>query len=202
MTPSVAAASINVAPVAPAAPFAVVSTAVHDRECWTEEAVRAGTDWSGLVAAALEMMIAAGIIEQPEPKTMTTWDGLSWRASAKDYHEQRASRRTSETISPERLAHLRRLMADEISIDRAWHELEADRTAPKATVDALMFSLRRGINELTQPSTLRRLSTLDEYQLEDVCLRVQAFQQRIAPAWSAADVDLLISAWRKFRAQR
>jgi hypothetical protein len=199
MTPSVAAASPN---VAPAAPFAVVSTAVHDREWWAEEAVRAGTDRSGLVAAALEMMIAAGIIEQPEPKTMTTWDGPSWRASAKDYYEQRVSRRTSETISPERLAHLRRLMADDSSIDRAWHELEADRTAHKAIVDALMFSLRRGINELTQPSTLRRLSTLDEYQLEDVCLRVQAFQQRIAPAWSAADVDLLISAWRKFRGQR
>jgi len=190
MTPSVAAASPT---VAPAAPFAVVSTAVHDREWWVEEAVRAGTDWSGLIAAALE---------QPESKTMTTWDGASWRASAKDYHEQRASRRTSEAISLERLAHLRRLMADDISIDRAWHELEADRTAPKATVEALMFSLRRGINELTQPSTLRRLSTLDEYQLEDVCLRVQAFQQRIAPAWSAADVDLLISAWRKFREQR
>jgi hypothetical protein len=185
-----------------AASLAVASTAAHDREWWGEEAVRTGTDRSGLVAAALEMMVAAGIIEQPEPKTMTTWDGPSSRASAKDYHEQRASRRTSETISPERLAHLHRLMADDSSIDRAWHELEGDRTAPKATVDALMFSLRRGINELTQPSTLRRLSTLDEYQLEDVCLRVQAFQQRIARAWSAADVDLLISAWRKFRGQR
>jgi hypothetical protein len=57
MTPSVAAASPT---VAPAAPFAVVSTAVHDRERWAEEAVRAGTDRSGLVAAALEMMVAAG----------------------------------------------------------------------------------------------------------------------------------------------
>jgi hypothetical protein len=199
MTPSEAA---SFATITPAAPFAVVSTAVHDREWWTEEAVRAGTDRSGLVAAAVEMMVAAGIIEQPDPKIMTTWDGPSWRASAKDYHEQRASRRTSETISPERLAHLRRLMADDSSMDRTWHKLEADRTVPKATVDALMFSLRRGINELTQPITLRRLSTLDEYQLEDVCLRVQAFQQRIAPAWSAADVDLLISAWRKFREQR
>src|SRR6516162_7023766 len=199
MTPSVAAASPT---VAPAAPFAAVSTAVHDREWWAEEAVRADTDRSGLVAAALEMMIAAGIIEQPELKTMTTWDGPSWRAPAEDYHGKRASRRTSETISPERLAHLRRLMADDSSIDRAWHELEADRTARKATVDALMFSLRRGINELTQRSTLRRLSTLDEHQLEDVCLRVQAFEQRIAPAWCTADVDLLISAWRKFRGQR
>ena len=198
MTPSVAAS----ATVVTAALLASGSTAVHDREWWAEEAVHAGTDWYGVVTAALEMLVTAGIIEQPEPKTMTTWDGPSWRASAKDYHEQRASRRTSETISPERLAHLRRLMADDSSSDRAWHELEADRTAPKATVDALMFSLRRGINELTRPSTLRRLSTLDEYQLEDVCLHVQAFQQRIAPAWSAADVDLLISAWRKFRGQR
>ena len=124
MTPAVAAASPT---VAPAAPSAVVSTAVRDREWWAEEAVRTGTDWSGLVAAALEMMSAAGIIERPEPKTMTTWDGPSWRASAKDYHEQRASRRTSETISPERLAHLRRLMADDMSIDRAWHELRDRR---------------------------------------------------------------------------
>src|SRR5262245_53663297 len=109
--------------VAPAAPFA--STAVHDSEWWAEEAGRVGAGRRGLVAPALEMMIAAGIIEQPEPKTMTTWDGPSWRASAKDYHKQRASRRTSETISSERLAHLRRLMADNISIDRAWHELES-----------------------------------------------------------------------------
>ena len=115
MTPSVAAASPT---VAPAAPLAVVCTAVHDREWWAAEAVRTGTDWSGLVAVALEMMIAAGIIEQSEPKTMTIWDGPSRRASAKDYHEQRASRRTSETISPERLAHLPRLMADDVPIDR------------------------------------------------------------------------------------
>jgi hypothetical protein len=186
----------------PAQSLSVIAQRWRDHASWAAEAARIGTDLPSVVRAALEMMIAAGIIEQPEPKTMTAWDGPSWRASAKDYHEQRASRRTSETINPERLAHLRRLMADDISINRAWHELEADRTAPKATVEALMFSLRRGINELTQPSTLRRLSTLDEYQLEDVCLRVQAFQQRIAPAWSAADVDLLISAWRKFHGQR
>ena len=110
-----------------AALLASGSTAVHDREWWAEEAVHAGTDWYGVVTAALEMLVTAGIIEQPEPKTMTTWDGPSWRASAKDYHEQRASRRTSETIRPERLARLRRLMADDMSIDRAWHELRGSR---------------------------------------------------------------------------
>src|SRR5262249_37198487 len=194
MTPTVAAASPT---VAPASPFAAVSTAVHDREWWTEEAVRAGTDWSGLVAAALEMMIAAGIIEQPERKTMTTWDGPSWHASAKEYQEQRASRRTSETIDPERLAHLRGLMADDISIDHAWHELEADRTAPKATVDALMFSLRRGINELTQRSTLRRLSTPGENHPEDVCPRRSTFhQKKFSPSARAPEVMLLFALGR------
>jgi hypothetical protein len=198
MTPSVAAASPT---VAPAGPLAAVTTAVHDREWWAVEAIRAGTDWSGLIAAALEMMVATGIIEEPAAQAMTPWDAQSWRDAAVEYHRDRPGRLAVE-IELKRLARLRRLMADDISIDRAWHELEADRTAPQATVDALMFSLRRGIDELTQPSTLRRLSTLDEYQLEDVCLRLQAVQERIAPAWSAADVDLLISAWRKFHEQR
>ena len=74
--------------------------------------------------------------------------------------------------------------------------------APATTVEALMLSLRRGISELTQPDTLRRLSALDTDQFESVCLRVQAFQPRIAPTWTADDADLLISTWRKLREQR
>ena len=68
MTLSVAAASPT---VAPAAPSAVVSTAVRDREWWAEEAARAGTNWSGVIAAALEMMVTAAIIEQAQPETIT-----------------------------------------------------------------------------------------------------------------------------------
>jgi hypothetical protein len=45
------------------------------------------------------------------------------------------------------------------------------------------------------------LSALDADQLEAVCLRVQAFQPEIAPAWYAEDADLLISAWREFHEQ-
>ena len=123
MTPSVSAASPT---VAPAAPVPVISTGVHDREWWAEEAARAGTDWSGLVAAALEMMIVAGIIEQPEPKTMNPWDAQSWRDAAVAYHRDRPGRLAVE-IELKRLARLRRLMADDMSIDRAWHELRDSR---------------------------------------------------------------------------
>jgi hypothetical protein len=78
----------------------------------------------------------------------------------------------------------------------------AAMAAAPTTIEALMFSLRRGVSELARPDTLRRLSMLDQSQLEAVCVRVQAFQPRIAPVWCADDVDLLISAWRKFREQR
>src|SRR5262245_38117862 len=103
MTPSVAAASLT---VAPAAPFAVVSTAVHDREWWAEQAVRAGTDWSGVIAAALEMIIAAGIIEQPQPETITPWDATPWREAAVEYHRDRPGRLAVQ-IEPKRLARFR-----------------------------------------------------------------------------------------------
>jgi hypothetical protein len=128
-----------------------------------------------------------------------TWDGPSWRASAKDYHEQRASRRTSETISPGRLAHLRRLMADDISIDRAWHELKADRTAPKATVDALMYSLRRGTEALAVSDNKRRLSELSEEQLRAVCHQLRNFKPEIAPAWTLEEVEALVIIWSELK---
>src|SRR5262245_7600610 len=90
----------------------------------------------------------------------------------------------------------------DIATVTARHELNKPAEAAAATVEALMFSLRSGVNELTKPDTQRRLSELDERQLETACLRIQAFKPEIAPAWSAEDVDLLISAWRKFREPR
>jgi hypothetical protein len=68
--------------------------------------------------------------------------------------------------------------------------------APATTVEALVFSLRRGVNELTQPDTERRLAALDAHQLKEACRRVQAFHPKIAKQWLADDVERLISAWK------
>ena len=124
MTPSVAAASPT---VAPAGPLAAVRTAVHDREWWGEEAVRTGTDRSGLVAAALEMMVAAGIIEQPAAQAMTPWVAQSWRDAAVEYHRDRPGP-LAVVIEPKRLALLRRLLADGVSLGQAWLELRDTRS--------------------------------------------------------------------------
>src|SRR5262249_61193149 len=94
-----------------------------------------------------------------------------------------------------------RLLDDRVTLAAASGKQRKNRPTSATVVEALMYSLRRGVNELTQPDTQRRLSELNNDQLETVCLRVQAFEPNIAPAWSANDADLLISACRKFREQ-
>jgi hypothetical protein len=168
----------------------------HDREWWAEEAARVGSDRPGVIRAAIDMLTVAGLIA-PEASTFQqafgpeatvsedwkqiareAWHAPSWREAAVKYREDRPD------ISPERVAPPR------------------NRRAPVATIEALMFSLRRGVNEVAKSDTQRRLSTLDADQLEAVCLRVQAFKPAIAEPWSAEDADLLISAWRKFHGHR
>jgi len=60
-----------------------------------------------------------------------------------------------------------------------------------------MYSLRRGIIELTQPDTLRRLSMFDEGQLKAICRRLQNFKPEIATPWSSEEVAALIARWRE-----
>jgi hypothetical protein len=138
----------------------------HDREWWAKEATRVGSDWPGVISAAVSMLTVAGIIA-PEPSTF-------------EQACEQADRRR-QYISSGRVA--------------------APRNRPAPAIEALVFALRRGVGELTQPDTQQRLSALDADQLEAVCLRVQAFQPTIAEPWSAEDADLLISTWRKLRGQ-
>src|SRR5262245_31177633 len=88
--------------VSSASPLAGVSTAAHNREWWRGASVRTGTDWSGVVAAALELIAAAAIVEQLHPETITPWDAPSWREAATKYHHDRSGYLGLE-IEPKRL---------------------------------------------------------------------------------------------------
>jgi hypothetical protein len=55
-------------------PIRTSSPAEHGRAWWRAEAVRTGADCSGVVGTALEMLVAAGIVEQPQFETITPWD--------------------------------------------------------------------------------------------------------------------------------
>jgi hypothetical protein len=94
------------------------------------------------------------------------------------------------------LALLRQLMRENISLERAWRELNAAHfrgRAAQSTVEALMFSLRSGIRSLGQPETQRRISELSEEQLHEVGGRLQAL--KIVKAWTAEDVERLVETW-------
>jgi hypothetical protein len=97
-----------------------------------------------------------------------------------------------------------------VSFERAYAELNKTHGhAAASTVEALMFTLRRGVSVLTSlpnvttavgPSlsdTLRWLAALDKNQLKEVCRRTQKFNPKVAPAWSRDDVDVLVATWRR-----
>jgi hypothetical protein len=99
-------------------------------------------------------------------------------------------------------AKARQLLEDDVSLERAWNELNADRRSlgtAEATIDALMFALRKGIDALKHPDNRRRLSALNDAQIREVATRVQKFKPHIACAWTPEQVKALISIWRKLR---
>jgi hypothetical protein len=168
-------------------PITVFAAAGGDRERWAGQAAQNGTNWAGVLDGARDLLaVAVG-----EVSTMGTFE----RAC------READRKAAERSVGAKTLRARRLLDDGTSYERAYGEILRDLTAPEALVEALMFSLWRGVNELTQPDTLRRLSALDREQIKHVCRRVQNLKPEIAPAWSADAVDALISAWKKSHGQ-
>jgi hypothetical protein len=102
--------------------------------------------------------------EPPEPPTerlvkqplcgdwaAEAWNSPTWKQAAQKYHQARAGHVLIVETAPEKLAQLRRLMGDDVSLNAAWAEFSdpRDRPIPKATIDAIMFDLReRGIRHL------------------------------------------------------
>jgi len=73
--------------------------------------------------------------------------------------------------------------------------------AAQSMVDALMYSLRRGLSALSQSDplhrdTLRRLSELNKDQLRECCERLQTRKPEIGPAWSKDELTKLLQVWK------
>ena len=99
------------------------------------------------------------------------WSSEGWKRAAVEYDHVE--------IPAEELARLRHLMSDEISLDRAWNEInraarERYNEAPKATYDAVVYELRTyGLAQLTQPNCQRRLADLSTAQVKAVIASLQ-----------------------------
>lgn len=86
-------------------------------------------------------------------------------------------------IEPERLTRLRLLLADDISLDRAWRELNdpGARPTPQTTVDALLYQLRtQGLAAFEYPNCRRRLADLSVEQLREVMAALIRARMRCA----------------------
>lgn len=64
--------------------------------------------------------------------------------------------------------------------------------AAASTIEALMFALRRGVDALAEPDTVRRLAELSDEQLLEVGQRLRRLKPEIARAWSADEVAVLM----------
>jgi hypothetical protein len=112
-----------------------------------------------------------------------------------------AGRPSVVETSPERLVRLRRLPNHNVSLERAYVELNAADLCGRvaaATVEALLFSLRSGVVALGNSSTLGRLSELSEGQARAVAVRLQKFKPATAPPWSPDDVAVLLAVWGRY----
>jgi hypothetical protein len=100
------------------------------------------------------------------------WVEPGWREAAIEYHKDRGDR---ASIAPapytwEEIARLRRLMDDNVSLDRASAEIARPSGAVASTVEALMFA-------------------------RDIAIRLQKLKPHIASAWAPEDVQVLLTVW-------
>jgi hypothetical protein len=120
------------------------------------------------------------------------WEAPGRKQASRECHANRPPGRNRDDPH---IARARRLLADDVSLERAWHELNRRDRAAASTVEALMFSLRSGVAALGNSSTLGRLSELSEEQARAAAVRLQKFKPEIAPPWTPDDVAVLLAAW-------
>jgi hypothetical protein len=94
------------------------------------------TDWASITLRTFNLAIAVGAIEPADDEEPDPWaaDMPGWRRAAAGYHRDRAGRTTIVEIKRENMT----------------------RAAAVSTFDAVMFALRRGVNELAKPDTMER----------------------------------------------
>jgi hypothetical protein len=155
----------------------------------------ASTGWSVLLEQAEHVLrqLQDATIDDP-------WAEASRREAALDYSKARGRRVSVVLYAPEEVARLRRLMSDDVSIERAQRELSTCASgAAASTVEALMFALREG--GVDEPHVVRRLAQLDHAQVRDIATRLQKLEPHIAPAWTPEDVEALLTVWSETHAE-
>jgi hypothetical protein len=114
------------------------------------------------------------------------WDAPNWKEASREYHNNRPRHDPNDP----RIARARRLLADDVSIERAWHQLNRCNEAAPMTLEALVYELRTyGALQLARPNCQRRLAALSTAQVREIIARLI----RIRPRYPAITDDLLLA---------
>jgi hypothetical protein len=121
-----------------------------------------------------------GRLREPRSLAADAWNDPGWARAAREYHVARGDRVLIVETELKLFARLRELMADNVSLDRAWHELNDARArpTPKATVEAIWHAVReRGLTALIEPSNQERLKSCDPDARAELARRIETLRQ-------------------------
>jgi hypothetical protein len=128
--------------------------APRDFAWWAVEAERTGTDWHGVIRTVLQMRVIA-------PCDVCEHQPCATPAFCQQCREADVRVAASRRDDPH-LKRLRRLMDDEISLERAYAEMMKARPTPNATTEAVKRAVRdRGVAALKEGATRERLGRCD-----------------------------------------
>jgi hypothetical protein len=146
----------------------IAAEPVRDVAWWAKESARVGSDWPGVLDGARALLAVAVGETMPADNT---FDRLC----------READRKAAAGKKNPKLERLRELMADDVSFERAWHELRDRRPTPEMTIEAVKQAVRdRGVAALSEPSTRDRLLKCDIDARKRFDLWLTDFKARIA----------------------
>jgi hypothetical protein len=102
----------------------------------------------GLLSEEMAAACAAADVERVRVfREREREEDKAWALAAREYHKQRAGRTLIVETKPERLVRLCELLADDVSLERAWVELSKPPQIPIATLQAAEFLILTGDSE-------------------------------------------------------
>jgi hypothetical protein len=154
-----------------------------------ERVFRARCEARAILHELGELTLEQAIVVFPtEGRSSATFWAAFWAACRK------ADARRRQLPEDPAILRARRLLADDVTLERAYAELNTfSCRAARSVIEALMLSFERGVSALDEPDSRQRLRVLNDDQALEVAGRVQRFRPEIGKPWTADEVEILMS---------
>ena len=152
---------------------------IHDRDWWEAEARRVRSDSAAVIMLQAEMIASCHLRNMkacPTCGARPCCDPSFCAACCKEDARLAAERKTGRQVESAGILRARRLRADDVSLERAWHDLNDPRNhpTPQVTIEAIMYSVHAyGLAALKVSANMERLSRCDATAKAQIDERIQ-----------------------------